>query len=190
MEFLPVLIIAALVFGVCFLLDKGFTKLFRGKAEHRSGKAVRMSSRAAAFGLILALIGLAAIFVGLQNSWIYIAGGAVLILVGAVLVVQYMTFGIFYDDESFVLTTFGKRSTTYCYEDICCQQLYNSQGSIVVELHMNDGRTVMLQGKMKNAYAFLDHAFSAWLTQTGRTKEDCSFYDPDNSCWFPPVEVQ
>ena len=190
MEFLSVLLIAAVAFGVCFLLDKGFTKLFRGKAEHRSGKSVRLSSRSAAVGLIIALIGVAAVLMGLQSSWIYIAGGTVMIVVGGALVVQYMTFGIFYDEESFVLTTFGKRSQTYRYGDIRCQQLYNSQGNIVVELHMADGRTVMLQSKMKNTYPFLDCAFSAWLVQTGRKKEDCPFYDPANSCWFPPVEVK
>ena len=27
-----------------------------------------------------------------------------------------------------------------------------------------------------------------WLEQTGRRQEDCGFYDPANSCWFPPVE--
>ena len=25
----------------------------------------------------------------------------------------------------------------------------------------------------------------AWLAQTGKKKEDCPYYDPDNSCWFP-----
>ncbi len=189
MDILPILIIALAVFGVCFLLDKGFTKVFRGKTEHRSGKSVRLSSKSAAFGLILALIGVAALFMGIQNSWIYLVAGGLLIAVGVVLVVQYMTFGVFYDEDTFVLTTFGKRSMIYRYQDIRSQQLYNSYGNVVIELHMADGRSVMLQSKMKDVYPFLDHAFSAWLRQTGRRKEDCTFYDPDNSCWFPPVEV-
>ena len=29
-----------------------------------------------------------------------------------------------------------------------------------------------------------------WLAQTGKRKEDCDFYDPDNSCWFPPAEQE
>ena len=32
-----VLLIAALVFGVCYLVDKGFAKLFRSQAQHMSG---------------------------------------------------------------------------------------------------------------------------------------------------------
>ena len=35
MQFVIVLLIAAAVFGVCYLVDKGFTKAFRGKAQHR-----------------------------------------------------------------------------------------------------------------------------------------------------------
>ena len=31
-----ILIIAALVFAVCFLVDRAFTKLFRSKAQHLS----------------------------------------------------------------------------------------------------------------------------------------------------------
>ena len=45
MEYILILIVAALVFGICFLIDKGFTKLFRSQAEHMSGTAVRLSKR-------------------------------------------------------------------------------------------------------------------------------------------------
>ena len=36
MQFVIVLLIAAAVFGVCYLVDKGFSRAFRGKAQHRS----------------------------------------------------------------------------------------------------------------------------------------------------------
>ena len=36
-----VLLVAAVVFGICFLADKGFTKIFRGQVQHRSGLSVR-----------------------------------------------------------------------------------------------------------------------------------------------------
>ena len=35
-------IVIALVFLICFLLDKGFTKLFRSKPQHRSGLSVQI----------------------------------------------------------------------------------------------------------------------------------------------------
>ena len=188
MEYIGVLLIAALVFGVCFLVDKGFTKLFRSQAQHKSGLAVRLSKKYGSIGLIVAVLGVAALFYGLSDSWVMIAAGCLLMAVGIGLLVYYMTFGVFYDTDSFILTTFGRKSTVYAYKDIKAQQLYNSYGNILIELHMTDGRTVQLQSGMDGAYGFLDHAFAAWLRQTGRRQEDCPFHDPQNSCWFPPVE--
>lgn len=188
MEIIPILVVAAAVFGLCYLVDKGFTKLFRSRAEHQSGLSVRFSRKYGSVGLILAVLGMAAVLHGTSDGWLLPVCGGIVIVVGICLIVYYMTFGVFYDDDTFVLTSFGKRSTTYSYGDIQAQQLYNSYGNIVIELHMVDGRTVQLQSAMKGVYPFLDKAFAAWLRQTGRTEADCPFYDPDNSCWFPPVE--
>lgn len=188
MEFISILLVAALVFGVCFLIDKGFHKVFRNTQQHTSGLSVRLSKRYGSIGLIIFVVGIAAIFTGLSDGWVLIAGGAILTLTGAALVIYYMTFGIFYDADSFVLTTFGKRSKTYAYKDICTQQLYMTAGNVIIELHMADGRAVQLQSAMSGVYPFLDTAFAAWLVQTGRKKEECDFYDPENSCWFPGAE--
>lgn len=188
MEYVAVLIVAALVFGVCFLVDKGFHKLFRSQQEHQSGLAVRLNKKYGSVGLIVAVLGVSALLAGLSQGWVLSVGGGLLILVGLGLVVYYITFGVFYDTDTFVLTSFGKRSTTYTYKDIKAQQLYNSYGNVLIELHMVDGRTVQLQAGMEGAYAFLDYAFAAWLRQTGKRREDCGFHDPQNSCWFPPVE--
>ena len=95
MEYLAVIIFAAIVFGICFLVDKGFTKLFRNQAQHHSGKAVRLNKKYGAFGLILGVLGLATVFAGLSEAWIFIAAGTIVIVVGIALVVYYMTYGIF-----------------------------------------------------------------------------------------------
>ena len=188
MEWLFVLLVAALVFGVCFLLDKGFSKLFRSQAQHYSGLSVRLNKKYGAFGLILFVLGLAAIFAASSQGLFMIIGGAFVMAIGVGLVVYYMTFGVFYDEDTFLLTTFGKKSQAYRYSDIAGQQLYNNYGQIIVELHMTDGRTVHLQAAMPGVYAFLDKAFSAWCRQRGVREEDCEFHDTNNSCWFPSVE--
>ena len=189
MQYLAVLLIAALVFGVCYLFDKGFEKLFRNQAQHYSGLSVRLNKRYAAFGAILITLGVATFFTGMESGWVLKVGGILVMLMGAALVVYYATFGIFYDADHFILTTFGKRSNTYRYQDIKGQKLYIIQGgSVVVELHMMDGRAVSLQSAMVGTYAFLDHAFAAWCRQTGRDPESCDFHDTDNHLWFPSVE--
>ena len=57
-----------------------------------------------------------------------------------------------------------------------------------LELHLQDGRTVSLQSTMTDVYPFLDAAFAGWCRQNGKRAEDCPFYDPENSRWFPGLE--
>ena len=63
MDFLIVIAVMAAAFGLFFLIDKGFTKLFRSQAQHFSGKAVRLSKRYGSIGIILVGLGIAAIFI-------------------------------------------------------------------------------------------------------------------------------
>ena len=189
MPYLAVLLVAALVFGGCYLFDKGFEKMFHSQAQHYSGLSVRLNKRYAAFGAVLIALGVAAFFTGLTSGTLMIVCGILVALAGAALVVYYATFGIFYDNDSFILTTFGKRSGTYRYRDIWGQRLYVIQGgSVVVELHMTDGRSVSLQSTMVGTYDFLDHAFLHWCRQTRRAPESCDFHDSDNHLWFPTLE--
>lgn len=184
----PIIMIAAITFGVCFLIDKGFHKTFRGKVQHISGLSVRLNKRYATIGIILFFLGVCAVFAGLNGYLALTIGGAVVALMGVALIVYYMTFGIFYDEDGFVLTTFGKRSTTYRYNQIKGQLLYNASGNVLIELHMTDGRSVNLQATMVGAYSFLDYAFENWCRQSDRDPESCDFHDPDNSLWFPLME--
>lgn len=189
MDFLLILLVAAATFGLCFLLDKGFSKTFRGKAQHASGLSVRLNKHYGTGGVVLTVLGVSAVLTGLSSGWVLTAGGVIVLLMGVALIVYYMTFGVFYDQDSFVLTTFGKKSTVYSYRDIKGQQLYVvTGGNVVVELHMTDGRTVNLQSAMTGVYPFLDTAFAGWCRQRGIRPEDCPFHDTDNSCWFPSVE--
>ncbi len=189
MEYIAVVLVAAVTFGGCFLIDKGFHKLFRSQAQHYSGLAVRLNRKYGAFGLILVVFGIATVFSGLNGIWLLIAAGAILIAVGIALVVYYMTYGIFYDTDAFVYTAFGKKSVTYRYNQIQCQQLYIIQGGgIIVELHMANGSAVQVQLQLKGAEDFLDKAFAGWCRQKGLDPAQCAFHNTENSCWFPVRE--
>ena len=188
MEYIAVLLVAAAVFGICFLVDKGFTKLFRGKAQHASGLAVRLNKRYATIGVILIVLGLGGFFAGFRGYLALLIAGSVVIFMGLALIIYYLSVGIFYDQEGFVYSKFGKASITYQYNQIEGQLLYNASGNIVIELHMKDGKSVSLQSTMTGVYPFLDMAFENWCRQTGRDPEGCDFHDPDNSLWFPMME--
>lgn len=188
-QFLPILMVAAVVFGLCYLVDKTFSKLFRCKAQHRSGQAVRANKRYGLFGIILTVLGIMAVFVGVTDGPVLIWGGSIVLLMGVALVVYYLSFGVFYDGESFLLQRFGKKDVVHFYKDIVGQKLYLIQGgNVVVELYMENGSTVSLQSSFDGVYLFLDTAFAAWCLQTGRDPGSCDFHDPSRSLWFPTVE--
>ena len=187
MKLIPVILIAAAVFGLCYGLDKAFTKVFRGTQQHKSGKSVRLSKHYGGFGLVLMVLGVAAVLAN-EGGLVLTVGGVIVMLFGLAMIVYYMTFGVFYDGDSFVLTSFGKKSKTYRYREITGQQLYISGGNIIVELYMTDGRTVQIHQKMSDWDKFLDHAFNAWCCQKGIDPAACDFHDTANSCWFPKVE--
>ena len=189
MTFFLILLIAAAVFGLCFAVDKAFAKLFRNKAQHRSGMAVRANKRYGLFGVILSVLGIMAVCVGMTDGPVLLWGGIVVLLMGAALAVYYLSFGVFYDGETFLLSRFGKEEVTYRFSDIKGQKLYMVQGgNVIIELHMADGGTVSLQSTMDGVYPFLDTAFAAWCLQTGRDPQSCDFHDPSQSLWFPTVE--
>ena len=189
MEFIAIILVAAAGFGICYLVDKGFARAFRSKSQHRSGLAVRANKRYGIFGVILSALGILALCSGVTDGAVLLVGGAVVLLMGLCLAVYYLSFGIFYDGESFLQSRFGKKDVTYFYRDIRGQKLYLIQGgNIVVELHMADGNVVSLQSAMDGVYPFLDTAFAGWCLQTGRDPQSCDFHDPSQSLWFPTVE--
>ncbi len=189
-EYIAIAIVAGAVFGICALVDWAFKKIFRSQSQHRSGTAVRLSKRYGSVGLILAVFGVSVVLVGIPDNWLFLAAGVLFVLIGIGLVAYYLSFGVFYDDDGFVLTTIGKKSKTYRYEAIQGQQLYVTTGNhVVVEVYLDDGRTFQIQSAMAGGFAFMDHAFQKWLEQTGKEQGQCDFYDPQQCCWFPKMGV-
>ena len=181
-----IILVAVVTFGICYLFDKGFQKYFRNKKQHRSGLAVRLNKMYSIAGVLLSVLGVIAVANGTVENNILLYGGILVLLVGVSLCIYHLSFGIFYDEDSFVYTAFGKKDITYRYRDILTQKLYViTGGSIVVELHMTDGKAVSVQSNMNGAYPFLDAAFNGWCRQKGVEPESCQFHDPANHLWFP-----
>lgn len=189
MQLVWTVLIAAAVFGVCYLVDKAFTKAFRSKSQHRSGLAVRLDKRYGIFGVVLTVLGILAVCIGISDGPVLLIGGTLVLAMGIALAVYYLSFGIFYDGESFLQSRFGKPDIVRTYQEILGQKLYVVQGgSILVELHFRDGGTLSLQSTMDGIYPFLDTAFAGWCLQTNRDPQSCDFHDPSQSLWFPAME--
>lgn len=186
MQAIVIIVVAALVFALCWGVDKLFTRLFRSKAQHRSGLAVRASKRYGIFGVMFSVLGILGIVTGAAGEDILTYAGIVVLLMGLGLAVHYLSFGIFYDGESFLVCRFGKKSQEHRYEEIVSQKLYVlTGGSIVIELTLKDGSAVSLQSTMDGVYPFMDTAFAGWCLETGHEMDKCDFYDPSKSWWFP-----
>ena len=187
---LPVILTAALTFGVLFLIDKTFTGLFRNKQQYQSGLSVRLPKGNGIAGILLTALAALILVTDFGDSQKLMTFAGVFIgALGIGLSVYYMSFGVYYDEETFLYNSFGSKSAAYRYSDIKGQKLYVVQGGgILVELYMEDGKTVALQSRMEGVYPFLDKAFYRWCAQRGIAPESCDFHDPNNSLWFPSLE--
>ena len=189
MRLISTLLIAAVVFGLCYLVDKLFTASFRDKAQHRSGLAVRVNKRYGVFGVGLSVLGVLSIGVGVTGGTALMIGGIFILIMGVCLAVYYLTHGIFYDGESFLVASFRKDDRIYQYSSIKEQKLFLVQGgNVIIELYLNDGSSVSLQSSMDGIYLFLDTAFAGWCLQKGIDPQTCNFHDPSKSWWFPHNE--
>ena len=144
-----VLFLAAAIFGICFVVDKAFTRAFRSKAQHRSGMAVRANKMYGLAGLILSILGTLGFLTGLGANILLLIGGLIVLILGICLVIYYLSFGVFYDGETMLICSFGKKDREYYFREIQGQKLYLVQGgNLIVELHMTDGSAVSLQSSM------------------------------------------
>ena len=185
---MDVILLMAAVFALCFLADKGYTKLFKSKQQHRSGMAVRQNKRYGSMGFVLVAIGVAALVAHAGNKAVLI-GGIILVVLGIGLTVYYLSSGIYYDEDGFLVEALGKKGVTYSYRDIVHQQLYTVQGgSAIIELHMADGSAVQVVSTMPEYDKFLNYAFLRWCAQKGLDPENCPFHDISVGCWFPERE--
>lgn len=189
MNLITTIVVAALVFGLCYAVDKGFSAKFRSQSQHHSGLAVRVNKCYGIFGIGLSALGILSIAVGITSGKALILGGAVVLIMGISLGIYYLTHGIFYDGDSFLISSFRKKDRIYQYHEIQEQKLYLVQGgNVIVELHLRDGSAVSLQSTMDGVYLFLDTAFAGWCLQKGIDPQACDFYDPSKSWWFPHEE--
>ena len=117
-------------------------------------------------------------------------GGIIVALMGIACAVYYLSFGVFYDGETFLVSSFGKKDKVCCYGQIRHQQLYVVQGgSAIVELHMEDGSAVSVQTTMEGAGPFLNYAFARWCEEKKLDPDACAFHNPGELRWFPEEEV-
>ena len=85
------LLTAVAAFGVFYLLDKGFTKTFRGTETHRSGLSVRLPKRICTAGILLCILAALVLVVdfGEKSKVAMLIPAAIVAVMGIGLIIYY-----------------------------------------------------------------------------------------------------
>lgn len=180
-SFLFVILFMALVFGLCFLVDKGAARLI---ARARAASSVRPPLRypVLAAALILAAVG-CVVFAVVKQSWLYGAAAAVFLAIGVYALVYYRATGISYTDTHFTFRS-GKRRRTFAFGDIEGQRVAVAKTGVCLVLCLG-AEQVVLYSSMQGFGPFLDSAFQGWCRAKGLDPAGQIWHDPANQQWFP-----
>lgn len=189
MIYVFIAIFMALVFGLCFLVDKLWQRFVKN-ADFDQSK-VRLARSNIVFGTLLAVFGLVLLlFVAPEQGGIWWFMTAVILLVGLFLLANYCLTGIDYNEMGFTYRRLGHRLQSFSYDQICGQRTFANRAGINVLLYAGD-EEIYLYASMKGTQAFLSTAFNGWCAAHGIDPEQVSPPNPENMIWFnEPVEQE
>ena len=167
-KYVFVLIVCAVVFLVCFLIDSLLKLLFPKSRLEKSKQVVRPPRRSAVIGVILTFAG-AAMLVKLlpeKGDLLFILGSIVAVIFGVILLCTYFSFVIYYDDEGFLYKAWGHGKQEFRYSQIRGQRSLLTRGGVNTILFVGE-EEINLYSAMQNLNAFLSKAFFKWCAAKG-----------------------
>ena len=188
MKYLFLLIICAVVFLICFLIDLLLKKLFPKEAIEKGKQVVRLPRRGAIFGVILAFTALV-VFVRIlpqKMDTLLLIGGIAALLLGAVLLVNYCSFAIYYDEETFLYKDFRHKKTLYHYSQIRGQRSMLTRSGVNTLLFVGE-ESLQLYSAMQGLDSVLNKAFFRWCAVKG-IDPDSVENNPAMLTYFPDPE--
>ncbi len=185
MKYLFVIILCALVFLVCFLIDLLCKALFPKSKLEKSKTVVRPPRRSAIFGIILSFLGVAVLvkYLPQGEDLLFIIGAAVVLVLGIILLITYFSVTIYFDDTGFLYKARGKRKQAFRYSQIKGQRSLMTRGGINTILFVGD-EEINLYSAMQNVNAFLSKAFFKWCEETGVDPDEIE-NNPRMLTYFP-----
>lgn len=185
MKYILYILLIAVIFGLIALMDWVFGKLFPKAKIQKTGKAVRMPRYSFILGILIVVLGMIGLLYYTQADLFLKIGMIVAMAMGLYMTVNFMRFGIFYDDQCFVYRTLTKKAVTFRYSDISGQRSFLAKSGLNTTLLMGETE-IPLNGAMQGLSDFMNHAFFAWCRETGRDP-DQQEYDPTTLRYFPEV---
>ena len=164
-KYVFVLIVCAVVFLVCFLIDSLLKLLFPKSRLEKSKQVVRPPRRSAVIGVILTF------------------GSSVAVIFGVILLCTYFSFVIYYDDEGFLYKAWGHGKQEFRYSQIRGQRSLLTRGGVNTILFVGK-EEINLYSAMQNLNAFLSKAFFKWCAAKG-IDPDSVENNPRMATYFP-----
>lgn len=188
MKYVFLLVFMALVFGVCALVDMIFKKLFPKTPLEMEKRVVRMPRSGAIWGVILTVLPVVVLVFWMPagGDLLLGIGAGVALLLGVILLVNYCSFAVYYDDETFLYKDLRHRKKIYHYSQITGQQSLMTRSGINTMLFVG-GDTVELNSGMQGVSDFLSKAFHRWCEQKG-VDPDSVENNPAMLTYFPQPE--
>ena len=182
---LPLLILMAAVFLICFLVDLLVKKLFSSRRFQTENPAVRPPRRSAVIGVLLLFVPIAVLLRLLppEGSALITAGCVVMLLLGALLLGSYFSVTILYGEETFVWRRLFHGAQTFHYSQIRGQRSLMTRGGIQTILFVSDAQ-IPLYSAMQNLNPFLRTAFFKWCASK-QIDPDSIPNNPQMFTWFP-----
>ena len=188
-KYIFVLIVCAVVFLICFLIDTLFKVIFPKSKLEKSKQVVHLPRRQAIFGIILTFAAIVVFvrFLPQKMDVLLLIGAVVALLLGTLLLVSYCSFAIYYDEETFLYRNFRHKKTLYHYSQIRGQRSLQTRSGINTELFVGE-ESLQLYSAMQGLDAFLNKAFFRWCAVKGIDPDSIEnnppmltyFPDPDN----------
>lgn len=180
MQYVIIALFMALVFALCFGVDRLCKKLFP-KDERKS---VRLPRRSVIFGILLTFLGFSApLMLWSQLAWYLRISCLVVLLMGIFLLVQYFSFSIRYGEEGFTCRTLGKKPVCSSYADILGQKSLLARSGVNSTLYTKHGE-VPIYSAQTGVQDFLKTAFSVWCEKNGIVPDTVE-NNPDYLTYFP-----
>ncbi len=189
-KYIFVLIVCAVVFLICFLIDTLFKVIFPKSKLEKSKQAVRPPRRSAVIGVILTFAG-AAMLVKLlpeKTDVLFLIGSIVAIIFGVILLCTYFSVVIYYDDEGFLYKAWGHEKKEFRYSQIKGQRSLLTRGGVNTILFVGD-EEINLYSAMQNLNAFLSKAFFKWCAARG-IDPDSVENNPRMATYFPDPDSE
>ena len=184
-KYVFVLIVCAVVFLVCFLIDSLLKLLFPKSRLEKSKQVVRPPRRSAVIGVILTFAG-AAMLVKLlpeKGDLLFILGSIVAVIFGVILLCTYFSFVIYYEDEGFLYKAWGHGKQEFRYSQIRGQRSLLTRGGVNTILFVGK-EEINLYSAMQNLNEFLSKAFFKWCAAKG-IDPDSVENNPRMATYFP-----